>query len=138
MKRKIFLLNVFFLLLLLPLIYVQLKPTRIIPDGIKSNKASYFDFSKHVPLIFEFSKSLLEDFEKYLGTPHRTFHGCKDQVFLHIKLSDQNGNQYHLFFLDTKSKPCIVKSGNHYFRIERSSNELRNYIKQIAYGKNTP
>ena len=122
----------FFLIGLLLLIYVMASPAKIIPAEIKNNQASYFDFSKQARLAFEFSESSLAEFEKYLGSPHRIFHGCKDQVFLNIKLSDANGKQYHLFFLDTKGKPCIIKSGNHYFKIQRSSDEIRHYITNIA------
>ena len=138
MKHKTLFIIAFVLLFLLSLLYIMTKPARIIPAGIESSQASYFDFSQQAPLTFEFSGSSLAEFEEYLGTPRRIFHGCKDQVFLHMKLSDAEGKQYHLFFLDTKSKPCIVKSGDHYFRIQRSSDELRNYIKQHGCCENTP
>ena len=117
-------------LLLLSLSYVAVRKTKIFPEGIGDNRVSYFEPSRQTPFSFQFSASALAEFEKYLGTPRRVFYGSKEQVLLHLKLTDKK-LQYDLFFLDTKNEPCIIRSGDRYFRIPRSAEEIRAYIGKL-------
>lgn len=67
-----------------------------------------------------------------MGPSRRVFCSIKYQVMLQLKLTDHR-KQYLFDFLDTGNEPCIIRSGNQYFRIRRSANEIRTCIEKLQH-----
>ena len=106
--------------------------TKIFPEEIRDHQVFYSDFPAQSPIRFQLSAAALGEFEKFIGMPRRSFfHRRKDQVMLHIRLTDEKGIRHDLFFLDTKNDPCIIRSGDCYFKIRRSADEIKNYIRAL-------
>ena len=105
---------------------------KIFPEEIRDHQVFYSDFPAQSPIRFQLSAQALSEFEKFIGMPRRLFfYGRKDQVLLHIRLTDSKGIRHDLFFLDTKNDPCVIRSGDCYFKIRRSADEIKEYIRAL-------
>ena len=105
---------------------------RIFPEEIRDHQMFYSGFPAQSPIRFQLSAAALREFEKFIGMPRRSFfYRRKDQILLHISLIDKKGIRHDLFFLDTKNDPCVIRSGDCYFKIRRSADEIKEYIRAL-------
>ena len=90
-------------------------------------------FSRKTPAAVQISSETLAGFKDHLGAPRRRFfHRTKDQVFLRLELVGGKGRLRDLLFLDTKDKPCVVRSGDHYFTLRHSAREVKDFAEKLA------
>ena len=117
--------------LLLLLLFCGLPGPELFPAAAEGGICTLF--SRKTPAAFQISSETLAGFKDHLGAPRRRFfHRTKDQVFLRLELVGGKGRLRDLLFLDTKDKPCVVRSGDHYFTLRHSADEIKVFAEKLA------
>ena len=117
--------------LLLLLLFCGLPGPELFPAAVKGGTCTLF--SGKTPAAFRISPEALREFGDHLGAPRRRFfHRTKEQVFLRLELAGKNGRLRDLLFLDTKNEPCVVRSGDSYYTVRRSADEVRAFAEKLA------
>ncbi len=119
--------------LLLLLLFCGLPGPELFPAAADGGSCTLF--SGKTPAAVQISSEALREFKDHLGAPRRRFfHRTKDQVFLHLKIVDEKGRLRDLLFLNTKDEPCVVRSGDSYFTLRRSADEVRAFAEKLSRG----
>ena len=117
--------------LLLLLLFCGLPEPELFPAAVEGGSCTLF--SGENPPAFQISSEALREFKDYLGAPRRRFfHRTKDQVFLHLKIVDEKDRLCDLLFLNTKDEPCVVRSGDRYYTVRRSADEVKAFTEKLA------
>ncbi|MBQ7695355.1 MAG: hypothetical protein IJT50_09560 [Lentisphaeria bacterium] len=117
--------------LLLLLLFCGLPGPELFPAAVEGGSCTLF--SGENPPAVQISSEALREFKDYLGAPRRRFfHRTKDQVFLHLKIVDEKDRLCDLLFLNTKDEPCVVRSGDRYYTVLRSSDEVKAFTEKLA------
>lgn len=117
--------------LLLLLLVCALPGAELFPAAARGGTCTLF--SGETPAAFRISPEALRGFGDYLGAPRRRFfHRTKDQVFLRFELAGEKGLLSGLLFFDTKDEPCVVMSGDRYYTVRRSADEVRAVAEKLA------
>lgn len=117
--------------LLLLLLFCGLPGPELFPAAVEGGSCTLF--SGENPPAVQISSEALREFKDYLGAPRRRFfHRTKDQVFLHLKIVDEKDRLCDLLFLNTKDEPCVVRSGDRYYTVRRSADEVKAFTEKLA------
>ena len=117
--------------LLLLLLFCGLPGPELFPAAVEGGSCTLF--SGENPPAVQISSEALREFKDYLGAPRRRFfHLTKDQVFLHLKIVDEKDRLCDLLFLNTKDEPCVVRSGDRYYTVRRSADEVKAFTEKLA------
>ena len=117
--------------LLILLLFCALPGPELFPAAVEGGSCTLF--SGENPPAVQISSEALREFKDHLGAPRRRFfHRTKDQVFLHLKIVDEKGRLRDLLFLNTKDEPCVVRSGDRYYTVRRSADEVKAFTEKLA------